>query len=186
MPKCCIYCPNRASPCVRAIDPARAPGPARDPRNRALAYIILLFSAFGGARRAVFSDPAKSPKSCSRLHNIDIFSIRGARRSSEGTLFGSNQIHSSLLQADCSIPGYIRHFHAKTGISKREHLNGNFQTRTPKRESPNRSLQMGASKRDSLSAELQNPLTGDATTALHLRDHFVALPRVRTSNIYSL
>ena len=96
------------------LHPARAPGPARDPRNRALAYIILLFSAFGGARRALSSDPAKSPKSCSRLHNIDIFSIRGARRSSEGTLFGSKQIHSSLLQADCSIPGYIRHFHAKT------------------------------------------------------------------------
>ena len=92
-----------------------------------------------------------------------------------------SSIHSSLLQADCSIPGYIRHFYAKTGISKREHLNGNFQTRTPKRESPNQSFQTGTSRRESISAELQNPLTGDATTALHLRDHFVALPRVRTS-----
>ena len=179
-----------------ATNPAGAPGPARDPRNHALAYIILLFSAFGGARRAVSSDPAKSPKSCSRLHNIDIFGIRGARmarfsdpanspksysRLHNITIFGIRCVRRAhfLLPTGTS-KREPRNGNLQTRISKREHLNGNFQTRTPKRESPNRSLQTGTSKRESISAELQNPLTGDATTALHLRDHFVALPRVRT------
>ena len=54
------------------------------------------------------------------------------------------------------------------GISKQEPPNGNTQTRSPQTGTLN-----GTLKREPISAEHKNPLTGEATTTLHLRDHFV-------------
>ena len=125
---------------------------------------------------------------CSRVHNIDFCIVAFLLLSPElrkidplAWIILTFSLCSQREPQTGASKRELPNGNPETGTSKREFPNGDFQTRTPKRESPNRSLQTGTSKRESISAELQNPLTGDATTALHLRDHFVALPRVRTS-----
>ena len=144
----CLAFGTGTSAVCHSTNPAGALGLEREtcksPKSYSRLHNIDIFG-IRGARRARFSDPANSPKSYSRLHNINIFGIRCVRRA---------------------------HFLLPTGTSKREPRNGNLQTEISKRGFPNENTQTGIPKSEPPNGNFQTGINlCGATEPAHGRCH---------------